>query len=153
MAYRSRAHRHPAHPPPPARAPPRPGERGVAVWDAATGQLGALLSSPVLDVRLLTALQVLQVHTKAPSRARNRTTAHTVTVRHVTRGPTGAIHTKLRQKRVCRTSLECLRSLKLSQKLKKRKTKQTKSATKGPEERTFTRRFITQILVLRGACQ
>ena len=33
MAYRSRAHRHPAHPPPPARAPPRPGERGVTVWD------------------------------------------------------------------------------------------------------------------------
>ena len=29
MAYRSRAHRHPAHPPPPARAPPWPGERGV----------------------------------------------------------------------------------------------------------------------------
>ena len=28
MAYRSRAHRHPAHPPPPARAPPRPGEKG-----------------------------------------------------------------------------------------------------------------------------
>ena len=33
MAYRSRAHRHPAHPPPPARAPPRPGERGVTAWD------------------------------------------------------------------------------------------------------------------------
>ena len=29
MAYRSRAHRHPAHPPPPARAPPHPGrEKG-----------------------------------------------------------------------------------------------------------------------------
>ena len=36
MAYRSRAHRHPSHPPhtrAPARAPPRPGERGVTVWD------------------------------------------------------------------------------------------------------------------------
>ena len=33
MAYRSRAHRHPAHPPPPARAPPRPGERGEPVED------------------------------------------------------------------------------------------------------------------------
>ena len=36
MAYRSRAHRHPSHPrtpAAPARAPPRPGERGVTVWD------------------------------------------------------------------------------------------------------------------------
>ena len=35
MAYRSRAHRHPGSrtPAAPARAPPRPGERGVTVWD------------------------------------------------------------------------------------------------------------------------
>ena len=32
----------------------------------ASGQLGALLSSPVLDVRLLTALQVLQTGTPVP---------------------------------------------------------------------------------------
>ena len=37
----------------------------------ASGQLGALLSSPVLGVRLLTALQVLQVHTLARHRVRD----------------------------------------------------------------------------------
>ena len=59
-----------------ALRPRTPGARALlpATRCRASGQLGALLSSPVLDVRLLTALQVLQVllNNKAVNRFMNQ---------------------------------------------------------------------------------